>query len=236
MKFTTVTLDNCSTATGVVVVIDVIRAFTTAAIAFSKGAKEITLVSTVDEAFEWRKRLAGSILMGEVGGLPIKGFDLGNSPFQLSKQDLSGKELIQRTSAGTQGAVLSENADILLATSFVCATATARYIQQQSEKSVTFVITGAPHGQGIKNAPTGLGDEDKACTDYIQAILSGPPPNPQPFIRRVLNSPSGKKFSTSTHPDISAKDLEYCTAVDLFDFAMLVTRTPERLILRKTVI
>ena len=236
MKFRTITLDKCSTATGVVVVIDVIRAFTTAAMAFSKGTKEITLVSTVDEAFEWRKRLAGSMLMGEVGGLPVKGFDLGNSPYQLAKQDLSGKELIQRTSAGTQGAVLSENADILLATSFVCATATARYIQQLSEKSVTFVITGAPNGQGFKNAPTGLGDEDKACADYIQAILSGSPLDPQPYIQRVLNSPSGKKFSTSTHPDISAKDLEYCTAVDLFDFAMLVTRTPDRLILRKTVI
>lgn len=236
MKFRTITLDKCGTATGVVVVIDVIRAFTTAAIAFSKGAKEITLVSTVNDAFEWRKRLSGSILMGEVGGLPIQGFDLGNSPYQLTKQDLSGKELIQRTSAGTQGAVLSENADILLAASFVCATATARYIHQLSEKSVTFVITGAPHGHGFKNAPTGLGEEDKACADYIQAILSGSPRDPQPYIQRVLNSPSGKKFSSSTHPDISTKDLEYCTAVDLFDFAMLVTRTPDRLILRKTVI
>ena len=41
------TLQNCHTATGTVVVIDVLRAFTTAAYAFDAGADDITLVSTV---------------------------------------------------------------------------------------------------------------------------------------------------------------------------------------------
>ena len=46
---------------GVVVVIDVLRAFTTAAFAFAAGAREIVLVSTVDEALALRERLAGAL-------------------------------------------------------------------------------------------------------------------------------------------------------------------------------
>jgi 2-phosphosulfolactate phosphatase len=38
-------------ATGSVAVIDVFRAFTTAAVALANGAPQITMVSTVEEAF-----------------------------------------------------------------------------------------------------------------------------------------------------------------------------------------
>jgi 2-phosphosulfolactate phosphatase len=38
-------------ATGSVAVIDVFRAFTTAAVALANGASQITMVSTVEEAF-----------------------------------------------------------------------------------------------------------------------------------------------------------------------------------------
>jgi phosphosulfolactate phosphohydrolase-like enzyme len=41
MKFHYTTLETCHTATGVVLVIDVLRAFSNAAYAFSRGAKEI---------------------------------------------------------------------------------------------------------------------------------------------------------------------------------------------------
>jgi 2-phosphosulfolactate phosphatase len=52
MKFHYTNLDTCRTATGLVIVIDVIRAFTNAAFAFSRGATEIIPVSGVDEALE----------------------------------------------------------------------------------------------------------------------------------------------------------------------------------------
>ena len=64
------TLDTCHEAHGVVVVIDVLRAFTTAAHAFDRGAEEILLVSSVEEAFQCRERNSDFVLIGEVGGLP----------------------------------------------------------------------------------------------------------------------------------------------------------------------
>ena len=46
-------------ATGAALVIDVFRAFTTAAIAFDRGAQRITLVAEVEEALEIRTKQPG---------------------------------------------------------------------------------------------------------------------------------------------------------------------------------
>src|SRR5688572_19737872 len=128
MKFHYTTLETCQTATGVVLIIDVLRAFSNAAYAFSRGVKEIILVSKVREALELKSKIPNSKAMGEVGGLPPKGFDFGNSPTQILEQDLTGLTMIQRTGAGTQGAVKSVNAEIMLATSYVVAQASAKYV------------------------------------------------------------------------------------------------------------
>ena len=61
-------------AQGVVIVIDVIRAFTVAAYAFAGGAHRLWLVRTIDEAFALREREPQALLAGEVGGRLIPGF------------------------------------------------------------------------------------------------------------------------------------------------------------------
>ena len=121
MQIERATNDTCAIATGAVVAIDVIRAFTSAAFALAAGARDIVPVGTVEEALALRERFPGSLAMGEVGGYPIEGFDFGNSPSALLGRDLSGRRMIQRTSAGTQGLVRSLKAETLLASSLVCA-------------------------------------------------------------------------------------------------------------------
>ena len=98
-------------ARGTAVIIDVFRAFTTAAVAFSRGADRIVLVAEVDEALELRRRGVGDMCMGEVGGMRPEGFDFGNSPFELSHADVQGKTLIQSTRAGTVGVAAARDAD-----------------------------------------------------------------------------------------------------------------------------
>jgi phosphosulfolactate phosphohydrolase-like enzyme len=53
---------------GVVVAIDVLRAFTTAAYAFQAGASSIWLVGAVEEALSLGRAIPGSLVMGEVHG------------------------------------------------------------------------------------------------------------------------------------------------------------------------
>jgi hypothetical protein len=90
MRFQRASLETCGTATGVVVAIDVLRAFSTAAYAFAAGARDITLVSTVEEALALRERSPELRLMGEANGLRIPGFDFSNSPADVAAADLRG--------------------------------------------------------------------------------------------------------------------------------------------------
>ena len=79
----TVGMDATIPAGRVVVVIDVIRAFTTAAVAFERGVTEIACVPSTEAARDLRRRHPGSLLAGEVNGLRPAGFDFGNSPYEL---------------------------------------------------------------------------------------------------------------------------------------------------------
>jgi len=217
MELKRASLETCGSATDMVVVIDVLRAFTTAAHAFAAGARAIMLVGTVEEALALRRRMPGALAMGEVDGLPVAGFDLGNSPSALLGMDLTGRRLIQRTTAGTQGVVRSTQASALLACSFVCAGATARYIRQRAPASVTFVITGV--------SPDLDGDEDAACADYLESLLgTEDAPDSVPFVRRVPDSGVGRLFADPSRPSLPAADMACAMAADLFDFAMPVER------------
>ena len=214
-------MDTCQEATGLVIVIDVLRAFSTAAYAFACGAKEILLVSSVDEALALRAQLPGSKAMGEVGGIAPPGFDFGNSPTHLLQHDLSGVTLIQRTGAGTQGAVRSKKADILVAASFVVASATINYICSHEPGEVTFVITGS-----VNN------DEDVACAEYLEALLKGHKPDIAPFAQRVYASRDALQHLDPQQKSFPLSDLDYCTQIDRFDFAMPITRENSRLVMR----
>ena len=235
MDLKRLTNDQAAHVTGVVVVIDVIRAFTTAACALAAGARDIVLTDTVENAFALRDRFAhlgfqgkGVLVMGEVNGIQVPEFDLGNSPAALAGVDLAGRRLIQRTTAGTQGVVLSSaGASILLACSLCVAGATARYIQQLGPKRVTFVITGARPGDKWHT-----GDEDAACADYVESLLRGETPDKEAAVRRVLDSPNGRAFLDPAHPQLPVADLAYCTDIERFDFAMRVVRQDNLLVMR----
>jgi 2-phosphosulfolactate phosphatase len=218
------TLDTCHEATGAVVVVDVLRAFTTAAYAFDRGAVEICLVSTVAEAFELRDRLPGCLLLGEVNGRPIEGFDLSNSPAATADLDLEGRRLIQRTTAGTQGVVRSTRADPLFVASLSVASATASAVARSAKGTVTFVETGVGH--------TGGGDEDVACADYIAGLLLGAPPSATEVAERVAGSGHASLFSHPEFPEFPAADLQCALEIDRFPFSMQVSREDGLLVLR----
>lgn len=223
MKFHYSNLEDCHTAEGIVIVIDVLRAFSTAAYAFSLGTNEILLVSTVEEALSLRPQVPNSKVMGEVYGLRPDGFDFGNSPTYLVRENFSGITLIQRTTAGTQGVVRSQKAEVLLGASFVVADATVKYINQLKANEVTFVITGKNFGGG---------DEDLACAEYLQALMKGHQPDTNPFIRRVFDSKDALQHLDPAQTGFPLSDLDYCTQIDKFDFAMPITREDGRLIMR----
>ena len=224
MKFNYTNLDTCSEATGLVVVIDVIRAFTNAAFVFSQGAREIHPVSKVKEALQFKANNPGALACGEVDGIPPEGFDFGNSPTQVLTLDLHGKTIVQRTGAGTQGVARSLHAGTMLAASFVVANATVQYIRKLIPESITFVVTGQTFSAG--------GDEDLACANYMEAVLKGQAPDPAPFLERVRKSNDAQIFHNPARPEFPASDIDHCSSIDKFDFAMHITKENGRHVMR----
>lgn len=216
MEFHRASLADCDRVTGLAVVIDVLRAFTTAGYLFEAGVDKIILVSSVEEAFSLRSHLPGSLILGEIDGIPVEGFDLGNSPSQLACHKLQGKVIIQRTTAGTQGVVRAVHAHPIITAALTNAGATCRYIQDLSPQKVTFIQTGYFPEEG-------WGDEDVACADLLEARLSGKEVNLNSISARVRASRSGKHYD-GTRPAFPPSDLEYALQVDRFSFAMLVTQ------------
>lgn len=216
MKIKKINRNQYDEAEGLVVVIDVIRAFTTTAYAFSAGAKEIFMVANIEDAFQLKERYPDFLLMGEINdGSKIDGFNFGNSPTEISKENLKGKTLIQRTSSGTQGVVYCTKAQKMLVASFVVAHATIRYIRKENPKILTLLITGMKHG----------GYEDLAFADYVEDYLLNGEIDPSPYLQKVLDSPNAIRMAKDPRffPSIF-DDLKAIVSIDKFPFVMEVKK------------
>lgn len=201
-------------ATGYVAIIDVFRAFTTAAVALANGASRITMVGTVEEALSLRDCGVGQVCIGEVRGRAPAGFDFGNSPFEISRIDFRGRAIIQRTSAGTQGVVLADKAKRLYATSLVIASATAGALRSGSPDLVTLVAMG-------KNA-TARTDEDELCALHLRNLLEGRPGNAEAIRTLILAGAEAKRFEDPVQPHFQPGDLDIALDIDRYDFAIRV--------------
>jgi 2-phosphosulfolactate phosphatase len=208
-------------ARGIVIVIDVIRAFTVASYAFAGGAKSIWLVRTVEEAQALRQRDPQALLAGEIGGRLIPGFDFNNSPVLIASANIVGRQLIQRTGAGTQGAVGASNATYTLLCALTNASATAAYartLAAQTGLPITLLPTNNQHPRER--------NEDHFCADYLEALLTD-----SPYASEVLNKSIHTLRTTNRFIGWAAGDFNFpiedipaILAANHFSFAMLGTR------------
>jgi 2-phosphosulfolactate phosphatase len=206
-------LDGAKSARGLTVVIDVFRAFSTAAYAFARGASEIVLVGGVDDALALKARWPDALVMGEVHGRKVPGFDFGNSTTAIAQADLTGRRLIQRTSAGTQGVVSAGGADAILLGSLVCAAALVRHITAASPPLVSLVAMGM---RGERPAA-----EDDLCADILDSRLAGRPLDEGALLHDLARGDAGARFEEDSE-DFPRTDVDYCLALDAFDFVMRV--------------
>ena len=218
-------LQNQPIAKDTVVVIDVLRSFTTAAVSLAQGARAIYPVEGVAAAIALAGKVQHPVSVGAVvGGDPAPGFDFGNSPSQLMHANLAGKNVVMSTAAGVRGLQRFRQARQLYAASLVCARATAEAIRAAGAEEVCFVITGEWVDRD--------GDEDIACADYIESLLRGDQAAPEQFAQRVRDSDFGQRFAAGTWPNLPRADLELAAHPDLFGFAMQVRHEGEHLVIR----
>jgi 2-phosphosulfolactate phosphatase len=223
--------EGAAVSRGSVVVIDVIRAFTTAAVALSRGAEAIVMVEDVDHAVRLRAQGVGRYCMGERGGVKPDGFDFGNSPGELAAADLAadlvGAVLIQTTTNGTRGiaAAAAAGAERIYAGAFVTAEATVRaLLTGPSEAPVALVAIG--YHDRIRS------DEDELCALYLRGRLEGREPDKGALVA-ALRSLLGEPGETERlFADLTAADLETCLTLDRYPFAVRVMEQDGLLVAR----
>jgi 2-phosphosulfolactate phosphatase len=211
-------LEGARRATGTAVIIDVFRAFTTAAYVMANGAETILPVGGVEEALELRRRHPGWLVMGEVHGHKVPGYDYGNSPEEVSRVDFTGKTVVQRTSSGVQGILAASGADEVLLGSFVIAEATVEYLKRRGPDVVSLVAMG---WEGEYEAI-----EDELCAEYLEARLLGRRPDFPDMVRRIRADPQGAKFFDPAQTSFREGDFHAAMSLDRFPFALRVDRGP----------
>ena len=120
---------------GVAVVVDVLRATTVMVRALASGCSAVMPCGEIDEALRLHGTLpAGMALLGgERGGLPIAGFDLGNSPGAFTSAVCHEKTLVMTTTNGTRAILASLDADRVFIAAFTNQMATAASLQDADQ-------------------------------------------------------------------------------------------------------
>lgn len=209
-------IEGAQNAEGTVIIIDVYRAFTTASVAFSRGAKRILLTAEIDEALDLRANGVGEYCMGEVGGIKPDAFDFGNSPFELSSADVAGKTLIQSTRAGTVGVTAASKATSIYGCSLVNARATAVVVLRELPQLVTIVAMG--DGGLVRT------DEDEICALYLRNLLLGRSVDVEALRTLVLSGQDSDNFDDPEKPQFHPKDRDLALAIDSCSFAIEIHR------------
>ena len=212
-------------AQGTAIIIDVFRAFTTAAIAFEHGAKEIILFAEPDDALALHRKGVGDYLMGEVSGKKPDGFDFGNSPYEISDVDMTGKTLIQSTRAGTVGVEAATNAAEIFLGSFVVAQATVDAIKKEGPNLVSIIAMG---DQGMVRA-----DEDEQCGIYLRNIMEDRKPDFEAVKSLILTGGATQKFFDLEQPQYHPEDVTLALRADTYSFAMKISREYGLLVARR---
>ena len=218
-------LGGAQEAEGTAIIIDVFRAFTTAAIAFSRGVEKIVLVAEIEEALQLRDAGVGQICMGEVAGKRPEGFDFGNSPYEISQADLAGKTLIQSTRAGTVGVAAAGRADEIYVGSLVIAEATVKAVSRDGPDIVSIVAMGA---EARVRA-----DEDEQCALYLRNLFQGRRPSHDSVRSLILAGEEAQKYGDPGRPHFRPEDREAALQIDSIPFAINVNREEGMLVARK---
>lgn len=198
----------------IIVIIDVFRAFSTAAFVLARSPNLYFLTNSSSIISELANLYKNPILIGkaEIGQNVF--YTIPNSPTRTKALAIEQRIILHRTEAGAKGilnALQKNPANIVLAASFVNAKATAKYITTLPHKKVTLI----PMGHEAVTPSL----EDNLCAEYIYGLLKGK------SVFLSANWPSirkgaGKYFFTDDQWQYPKQDFNLCLKPNQFNFAI----------------
>jgi 2-phosphosulfolactate phosphatase len=143
----------------VAIMVDVLRASTTIAVALD-NFNQVIAVKDKNKAIELAKKHQ-AVLAGEREGAKIEGFDTGNSPVEI--KNFKGESLVLTTSNGTR--ILEGIRAKALIGSFVNAKAVAKAASEMADDHIEIVMAGVNGRFAIEDF-LGAGEIISNLTDY----------------------------------------------------------------------
>lgn len=151
-------LDSEALPTSTVLVIDVLRASTTMIAALGNGCAGIVPVADAAEAFVRRGTLdATALIAGERKGQTIEGFDLGNSPLEVTRERVGGRLIVFTTSNGTRALLAARTAAAVGVAALVNVSAAVTWALGEG-RDVTVICAGERGGVSL---------EDNVCAGLL---------------------------------------------------------------------
>jgi len=123
-------LDPAHLRTSSCAVIDVIRATSTLLVALAQGARSVRPVAGIDEAYALKEKNPDTLLAGERGGQAMPGFDLGNSPREMTAERVGQRDIIMTTTNGTQALDTCRGAREIVTASLLNLSAVAAHLRK----------------------------------------------------------------------------------------------------------
>jgi 2-phosphosulfolactate phosphatase len=205
----------------IVVVIDVLRATSTIVEALANGARSVLPVATVDEAVRKAEEIGRDtvLLCGEREGMQIRGFHLGNSPADFTRERVDGRPLIMTTTNGTGAVLASSSASRCYIGSLLNLSAVARRLLEHNE-DVLLLCAGREGAFAIDDALCAgriarrLADETKVVLGNDAAITAVRTTTRRPIrARELARTAAGRQLR-----DIGlSADIAFCAQEDRHD-------------------
>jgi 2-phosphosulfolactate phosphatase len=206
----------------VAVVVDALRASATITCLLQGGAAEVVVVKEVHEAYTYREANPGTLLVGERGGLKVEGFDFGNSPQEIGRIDVRGKQVVFTSTTGAQRLVDCLGASAIIVGTTINASAVARQVSAMAlAKQVPIVIIPA----GLATDPSVVAEEDWLGATVLAAHLGLPihhasEQSCQQYQRLIQSAGILEGFLRSSHGQKLVRlgftdDIHLCAQVDL---------------------
>jgi 2-phosphosulfolactate phosphatase len=151
-----------------VFLIDILRATTTMCAALSHGAKAIIPVASTEEALRLAQTIGSTdvLLAGEKDCVRIPGFQLGNSPLEMTEPVVRGKTIIVTTSNGTKALLACQGASSVYLTAAVNLSAATEKAREalESDRHILIVCAGRSGGFSL---------DDAYCAGRLTASILG---------------------------------------------------------------
>jgi phosphosulfolactate phosphohydrolase-like enzyme len=161
-----------SVSADTVIVIDVLRMTSTAAVLMRRDARDgIAVAATLEDFARLPKPASEYVVVSELVGAPRAGAWVDNSPAQVSRTTFGQRTPVLFTTNGTRALfAAASSADEVLLASFRDLRAVAQHVVARAPRSVVLSPAGDfARGEGRV--------EDDLCADALELLLSGGEPD-----------------------------------------------------------